>query len=54
MVKDHRTKHEVGNIQAVMDGDIDPFIESYLAASWKGALMRGALQRGGIPEDTEE
>jgi peptide chain release factor 2 len=26
MVKDHRTKHETGNVQAVMDGDIDGFI----------------------------
>ncbi|MDR2435493.1 MAG: peptide chain release factor 2 [Treponema sp.] len=30
MVKDYRTKAEVGNIQAVMDGDIDLFIEEYL------------------------
>ena len=30
MVKDHRTGHQVGNVQAVMDGDIDGFIESYL------------------------
>ncbi len=30
MVKDHRTGHEVGNINAVMDGDIDGFIEAYL------------------------
>ncbi|WP_456401226.1 peptide chain release factor 2 [Persephonella sp.] len=30
MVKDLRTGHETGNIQAVMDGEIDPFIESYL------------------------
>jgi peptide chain release factor 2 len=30
LVKDHRTKQETGNIQAVMDGAIDPFIESYL------------------------
>ena len=36
MVKDHRTKYEVGNIQGVMDGDIDPFIEAYLTAKWKG------------------
>jgi len=33
MVKDHRTKVEVGNVQAVMDGDIDQFIENYLIAS---------------------
>ena len=30
MVKDHRTGHESGNVQAVMDGDIDAFIKAYL------------------------
>ncbi len=30
MIKDHRTGLETGNIQKVMDGDIDPFIEAYL------------------------
>ena len=30
MIKDHRTKHEVGNIKSVMDGNIDEFIYSYL------------------------
>lgn len=30
MVKDHRTNYEIGNVQAVMDGDINGFIESYL------------------------
>ncbi|MFB6468951.1 peptide chain release factor 2 [Cytobacillus sp. Hz8] len=30
MVKDHRTNTEVGNVQAVMDGDIDVFIDAYL------------------------
>ncbi|MDX9802193.1 MAG: peptide chain release factor 2 [Spirochaetia bacterium] len=35
MVKDHRTKHEIGNIQSVMDGNIDPFIEEYLKYIWK-------------------
>ena len=30
MVKDHRTNYEVGNIQAVIDGDLNGFIESYL------------------------
>jgi peptide chain release factor 2 len=35
MVKDYRTKVEKGNIQAVMDGDIDPFIEEYLRFSWR-------------------
>ena len=36
LVKDHRTKHEIGNIQAVMDGEIDPFIEEYLKQQWLG------------------
>ena len=30
LVKDHRTKEETSNIQVVMDGDIDRFIQSYL------------------------
>jgi peptide chain release factor 2 len=30
LVKDHRTSLDVGNVSAVMDGDIDPFIEAYL------------------------
>jgi peptide chain release factor 2 len=34
MVKDHRTECETGNVQAVMDGEIDPFIEAYLR--WVG------------------
>ena len=30
LVKDHRTNTEIGNVKAVMDGDIDDFINSYL------------------------
>jgi peptide chain release factor 2 len=30
MVKDHRTNFEVGNVNSVMDGDLDEFIEAYL------------------------
>ena len=30
LVKDHRTGYEVGNVQAVMDGDLNEFINSYL------------------------
>jgi len=33
MVKDHRTGYETGNITAVMDGDIEPFIVDYLKKS---------------------
>jgi peptide chain release factor 2 len=30
MVKDHRTNHEMGNVQAVLDGDLDDFVRAYL------------------------
>ncbi len=30
MVKDHRTNYETANVQGVMDGDLDPFINAYL------------------------
>jgi len=30
LIKDHRTGVEIGNVNAVMDGDLDPFIEAYL------------------------
>ncbi|MCH8978430.1 MAG: peptide chain release factor 2 [Armatimonadetes bacterium] len=30
LVKDHRTGHETGNVRAVLDGEIDPFIEAFL------------------------
>ena len=30
LVKDHRTNYEVGNVESVMDGNIDEFIEAYL------------------------
>ncbi len=38
MAKDHRTNFESGNINAVMDGDIDGFINEYLKAASKGEL----------------
>jgi peptide chain release factor 2 len=38
MVKDHRTNAEAGNIGAVMDGDIDMFINEYLKQSSNGKL----------------
>ena len=40
MVKDHRTNYETGNTGAVMDGDIDGFINAYLTA-----LSRGELEK---------
>ena len=40
MVKDHRTSFETGNTGAVMDGDLDGFIDAYLTA-----LSRGELEK---------
>ena len=43
LVKDYRTKTEMGNIQAVMDGDIDLFIEKYLHFAWHGGNFTGVV-----------
>ncbi len=43
IVRDHRTRYEVGNVQSVMNGEIDGFIEAYLQDEAKGLLN---------PEDT--
>ena len=40
LAKDHRTGYENGNIQAVMDGDIDGFITAYLTANATGDLKK--------------
>ena len=41
MVKDHRTSFETGNIEKVMDGDLDGFINAYLKALSTGTLNNG-------------
>ena len=46
MVKDARTRHETGNIQAVMDGELDDFIEAYLQFDWERKSK--ATSRSGI------
>ena len=38
MIKDHRTKHQVGDVQRVLDGDIDQFITTYLMQKASGTL----------------
>src|SRR5262245_58465502 len=45
LVKDHRTGLEVGNVDGVMDGDLDPFIKAY--------LMRSADRAGERPPERE-
>jgi peptide chain release factor 2 len=37
IIKDHRTGLEVGNVEAVMNGGLDPFIQAYLTASRSGS-----------------
>ena len=46
MVKDHRTGHETGNTQAVLDGDLDGFISAYLQWKAKGAAVADATGAG--------
>jgi peptide chain release factor 2 len=48
LVKDVRTAHESGNVDAVLDGDLDPFIEAYLLAA-----AGGNLRKGGVAEETD-
>jgi peptide chain release factor 2 len=38
MVKDHRTKEEVGDVERVLDGDIDGFVKTYLMRKASGSL----------------
>ena len=48
LVKDLRTSHQNGNVDAVLDGDLDPFIEAYLLAA-----AGGSLRKGGIAEEAD-
>jgi peptide chain release factor 2 len=42
MIKDHRTKYEVGDVDRVMDGDLDEFIKTTLVARARGTLGQAA------------
>jgi peptide chain release factor 2 len=46
MVKDHRTKYQVGDVNRVLDGDFDEFIKSY--------LMTRALGKLAAPDEDED
>ncbi len=48
LVKDVRTSTESGNVDAVLDGELDSFIEAYLLAA-----AGGALKKGGVVTDDE-
>ena len=45
MIKDHRTKEQVGDVNRVLDGDIDGFIKTYLMKKAAGALDRDDRRR---------
>jgi len=42
LVKDHRTKFEMGDVDRILDGDLDPFIRNFLLARKKGTLGAAA------------
>jgi peptide chain release factor 2 len=48
LVKDLRTSHQNGNVNAVLDGELDPFIEAYLLAA-----AGGTLRKGGVAEEAD-
>jgi len=48
LVKDLRTSHQNGNVDAVLDGALDDFIEAYLLAA-----AGGTLKKGGVAEDAD-
>jgi peptide chain release factor 2 len=43
LVKDVRSSHEEGNVDAVLDGNLDEFIEAYLLAAAGGTLRKGGV-----------
>jgi peptide chain release factor 2 len=54
LVKDLRTGHETGNVQAVLDGELQPFIESYLMmASAKGKAPAPAVEEPAVSAGVE-
>src|SRR5215472_1217634 len=42
LIKDHRTKFEMGDVDRVLNGDLDPFIRNYLLARRRGTLGSAA------------
>ena len=46
LIKDHRTKFEVGDVDRVLDGDLDPFIHATLIARKQGTLGKADAESG--------
>ena len=47
MANDHRTELKIGDVHAVMDGDLDPFIEAFLKKQAGGRRAKVGAQAGG-------
>jgi peptide chain release factor 2 len=52
-VKDHRTKFEVGDPDRVLDGDLDPFIRTFLMARAGKTIAASASTSTGAEADEE-
>jgi peptide chain release factor 2 len=52
LIKDHRTKYEMGDVDRVLDGDIDPFIRTFLLARAGKGLAK--LGKDGKDEDERD
>ena len=50
MIKDLRTRFEVGDVNRVLDGDLDPFIRSYLMAKKTKGRLDVQPEDNGEPE----
>jgi peptide chain release factor 2 len=46
LIKDHRTKEEVGDVNRVLDGDLDGFIKTYLMKKSSGTLGQATAEEG--------
>jgi peptide chain release factor 2 len=48
MIKDHRTKEQVGDVNRVLDGDLDGFIKAYLMRKASGTLAQALADDGEV------
>ena len=54
MIKDHRTKTEVGDVDRVLDGDLQPFIRAYLLARRGREAVNDSREKDPAPEDQQK
>jgi peptide chain release factor 2 len=51
IIKDHRTKFEVGDVDRILDGDLDPFIRAYLLWRRDPALVAAKASKSEVPDE---